>query len=83
MSYEKVAMAKSNLVIGAKQVLKSMKNGEVLEVVLAENAERRITDKVLSLADELDIPVTYVESMKELGKASGIEVGAATVAIKK
>ncbi len=83
MSYEKVAEAKFNLVIGAKQVLKSMKNGEVLEVVLAEDAKRQITDKVLSLADELDIPVTYVESMKELGKASGIEVGAATVAIKK
>ena len=83
MSYEKVAEAKFNLVIGAKQVLKSMKNGEVLEVVLAEDAKRQITDKVLSLADELDIPVTYVKSMKELGKASGIEVGAATVAIKK
>lgn len=83
MSYEKVAQAKTSLVIGAKQVLKSMKNGEVLEVVVAENAERRITDKVLRLADELGIPITFVDSMKKLGKASGIEVGAAAVAIKR
>ncbi|MGM8216193.1 50S ribosomal protein L7ae-like protein [Bacillaceae bacterium W0354] len=83
MSYEKVAQANSSLVIGAKQVLKSMKSGEVLEVVIAENAERRITDKVLRLADELGIPITYVDSQKKLGKASGIEVGAAAVAIKR
>jgi len=30
-----------------------------------------------------NIAVTYVDSMKELGKACGIEVGAATAAILK
>ncbi|PKR76603.1 50S ribosomal protein L7ae-like protein [Halalkalibacillus sediminis] len=83
MSYDKVAQASNGIVIGAKQVLNSMKNGEVQEVVIAENAERRITDKVLKTADELGIPILYVESSKELGKASGIDVGAATVAIRR
>ena len=31
----------------------------------------------------MDIPVTYVDSMNKLGKACGIEVGAAVVAITK
>ncbi len=83
MSYEKVAEAKKRLVIGAKQVQKAMKDGEVQEVVVAENAERRVTDDILLTADQLNVPVVFVDSMKQLGKASGIEVGAATVAIKK
>ena len=29
----------------------------------------------------MNVPITYVDSMKKLGKACGIEVGAATVAI--
>jgi large subunit ribosomal protein L7A len=33
------------------------------------------------LANETNIPVTYVDSMKKLGKACGIKVGAAVVAI--
>jgi large subunit ribosomal protein L7A len=83
MSYEKVAQAKSDLIIGAKQVLKSMKHGMVLEVVVAENAERRITDKVLKVANDYDVPISFVQSMKKLGEASGIDVGAAAVAIRK
>ncbi|WP_188208016.1 ribosomal L7Ae/L30e/S12e/Gadd45 family protein [Alkalibacillus aidingensis] len=83
MSYEKVAQAQNRLIIGAKQVQKAMKNGEVLEVVVAENAERRITDKIIKIADQFKVTVNYVDSMKELGEACGIDVGAATVAIKK
>jgi large subunit ribosomal protein L7A len=83
MSYEKVAQAKSKVVIGTKQTIKTIKNSEVSEVVIANDAERRITEKVVNLANQMDIPVLYVESMRELGKACGIDVGAAAVAIKK
>ncbi|GEN46900.1 ribosomal L7Ae/L30e/S12e/Gadd45 family protein [Alkalibacillus haloalkaliphilus] len=83
MSYEKVAQAQKRLRIGAKQVLKSIKNGEVLEVVIAANAERHVTDKIVNLAEQHNVPVTEVDSMIELGQVSGIDVGAATVAITK
>ncbi|RPF49979.1 ribosomal L7Ae/L30e/S12e/Gadd45 family protein [Aquisalibacillus elongatus] len=83
MSYEKVAQANQSIIIGAKQVIKSIKHGDALEVVVAENAERRITDKVLKAANDYDVPITFVESMKKLGEASGIDVGAAAVAINK
>jgi large subunit ribosomal protein L7A len=83
MSYDKVAQAKLKVIIGTKQTLKAMKNGEIIEVVVANDAERRVTEKVVNLAIELEIPLTYVDSMKDLGKACGIDVGAATVAIKK
>ncbi|MBB6455193.1 large subunit ribosomal protein L7A [Salirhabdus euzebyi] len=83
MSYEKVTQAKSKVIIGTKQTLKAMKNGEIKEVVVAEDAEQRVTEKVVRLAKELNIPVLPVHSMKELGKSCGIDVGAATVAIKR
>ncbi|MRH44828.1 50S ribosomal protein L7ae-like protein [Aquibacillus halophilus] len=83
MSYEKVAQVKNGLIIGTKQTVKAMKNGEVSEVIIAEDADQQITSKVSRLAKELKIPCVRVESMKKLGNACGIDVGTATVAIKQ
>ena len=77
MSYEKVRQAK-NVIIGTKQTVKALKNGKATELIVAKDAEARVTAKAVELARELNIPVTYVDSMKELGKACGIDVGAAT-----
>lgn len=81
MSYEKVSQAKE-IVIGSKQTLKAIKEKAVTEVIIADDADRRVTNKVLLAANEHGIPVVKVDSMKKLGKACGIEVNAATVAIK-
>ncbi|MFC0525706.1 50S ribosomal protein L7ae-like protein [Pontibacillus salicampi] len=83
MSYEKVAQAKANIVIGTKQTMKAMKHGEVQEVIIAEDADRQVTTNVLRLAEQLNTPVNQVDSMKKLGKACGIDVAAAVVAIKQ
>ncbi|RSK25541.1 50S ribosomal protein L7ae-like protein [Bacillus sp. HMF5848] len=80
MSYEKVSQA-SKIIIGTKQTVKALKHGEVAEVLVAKDANQSLTVKVVSVAKEQNIPVTIVDSMKKLGKVSGIEVGAATVAI--
>lgn len=80
MSYEKVSQAKS-IIIGTKQAVKALKTTKVLGVVVAEDADRRVINKVLLLAEEQQIPISKVDSMKKLGKACGIEVGASTVAI--
>lgn len=83
MSYEKVTKVRSKLIIGMKQTLKSMKRGEVSEVLIAKDADEHIINKVASLADELDIPYTLLDSKMELGTACGIEVSASTVAITR
>lgn len=82
MSYEKVSQAGDHIVIGTKQTLKALKNGEVIEVIIAEDADRHVTNRILDAAKDKKIQITRVDSMKKLGKACGIEVGAATVAIK-
>jgi large subunit ribosomal protein L7A len=80
MSYEKVLQAKQ-IVIGTKQTVRALKEGKVQEVIVAEDADAFVINKVLEAAKEANIPVTKVDSMKKLGKACKIQVGAAAVAI--
>ncbi|WP_017473674.1 ribosomal L7Ae/L30e/S12e/Gadd45 family protein [Amphibacillus jilinensis] len=83
MSYDKVIQARNRLIIGTKQAIKAMKSGEVKEVVIAEDIDPDMIMKVSQLADKMDIPYQMVDSKKALGKACGIEVGTAAVAIKQ
>lgn len=80
MSYEKVLQAK-NFIVGTKQTVKALKSGTVQEVVLAKDADAKVLAKVEVAAKEAGIPVMYVDSMKKLGKACDIQVGATAVAI--
>ncbi|MBU8908624.1 50S ribosomal protein L7ae-like protein [Desertibacillus haloalkaliphilus] len=82
MSYEKVSQAK-DLIIGTKQTLKALEQGIIKEVIVADDADYRVVAKVINLSNTKEIPITNVDSMKMLGKACGIDVGAATVALKK
>lgn len=82
MSYEKVAQA-ANKVVGTKQTLKALENELVKELFVAEDADHQVLDKVITLANDKGVHVNSVDSMKRLGKACGIDVNAAIVAIKK
>lgn len=83
MSYDKVTQANKEIVIGTKQAIKAIKEDQLKEVIIADDADVRVTNKVVELAQEKNIPVTTVDSMKKLGKHCGIDVGAAAVGIKK
>nr|WP_295971103.1 50S ribosomal protein L7ae-like protein [uncultured Bacillus sp.] len=80
MSYEKVLQAK-RFIVGTKQSAKSLKAGNVSELLVAEDADPRLTSEIVTVANEAGIPVTYVKSMEKLGKTCGIKVGAAVVAL--
>lgn len=80
MSYEKVLQAKS-IFVGTKQTVRAIKTGNIDEVIIATDADPRLTLQVVNIAEENDIPITYVDSKKKLGKACGINVGSAVVAI--
>jgi large subunit ribosomal protein L7A len=80
MSYEKVLLAES-IFVGTKQTARAIKTGNVNEVIIAIDADPRLTSKIVELANEINVPVSYVESMHKLGKICGINVGSAVVAI--
>ena len=80
MSYEKVYQA-TKMVIGTKQTVKALRDGKAKELIVACDAEVKVTANVIKIAQELDVPILYVDSMDKLGKACGIAVGASTVVI--
>lgn len=82
MSYDKVKQAKE-VKIGLKQTLKSVELNEADEVIVARDADPSMIAKVVHICQEKEILVSYVDSMAKLGRTCGIEVGAATVALRK
>jgi large subunit ribosomal protein L7A len=80
MSYEKVLQAKS-IHIGTKQTVRAINSGNASEVIIAMDADPRLTLEIVKLAEEMKIPITHVDSKKKLGKICGISVGSAVVAI--
>lgn len=73
----------ANRVIGIKQATKAVKRGNVQTVFVADDADDRVIDPLKALCQETGISVGHAETMKELGQACGIEVGAAAVAVLK
>lgn len=78
MSYDTLKNAKR--VVGAKQVGKAVEQGRAERVYLAEDADGRVTSPLREQCERAGVTVEMVPSMEELGRACGIEVGAAAVA---
>ena len=72
--------AKDHIVVGAKQLRKALSNGRALHVFLAENADPAITEPIAEMCEEKGVKFSWVPSMADLGRACGIEVGAAAAA---
>jgi large subunit ribosomal protein L7A len=68
-------------VVGIKQTIKSIKSGEGSIVYIAKDADVKLVNSVEKLAMENSVEISYVDTMKELGKLCGIDVGAATALI--
>ncbi len=72
---------RETVVVGVKQLRKAFKNGRAQRVYLAKNADPALTEPLAALCNEHQIPFTWVRSMTDLGRACGIEVGAATATV--
>jgi len=68
-------------VAGLKQTIKAVENGSARLVYLARNADEKIRTPIEELCQAKGIPVVEVDSMNDLGKAGGIQIGTATAAI--
>ena len=67
--------------VGAKQTLKAAETGRAKVVFLAKDAEERVLAPIVRQAQTRGIEIVYVESMQQLGRMCGIEVGAAAAAL--
>lgn len=69
--------------IGAKQTLKALKKDEARTLYVAADADEAVIRDLVRLAKEKQIEIVQVESMAVLGRACGIEVGAAAASVLK
>lgn len=70
-------------VVGVKQVKRALNLNDIEAVFIAMDAENKITDEIAKICSDKHIQVIYVENMKKLGDACGIDVNAATAALLK
>ena len=70
-------------VVGTKQVLRAVKNGNASVVYLAKDADDFIYRQVQSACEDHGVKITPVDSMETLGKQCLIGVKTAAAAILK
>lgn len=68
-------------VVGVKQVRRALANGQAKRLYLAKDADPQLTEPLARQAAERGIGTAWAESMKALGRACGIGVGAAVAAL--
>ena len=74
-------LERGNRLVGAKQIRKAVSAGTATQVFLAQNADPAITEPIEALCQKHSVRCLWVSSMKELGRACGIDVGAAAAAV--
>ena len=79
-SSELAGLPRRRTVVGAKQLRMVLANGRARQVFLARNADPAITEPLEALCLQNHVEYIWVSNMTDLGKACGIDVGAAAAA---
>lgn len=69
-------------IVGTKQVIKAAESGIPIRCVyVAEDADENVKNRILTACGQNRVDVEVTSCMELLGKACGIDVGAACVAL--
>lgn len=71
----------ANTIIGLKQTLKAIQSDRAAKVYLASDSDDYIKKSVIDVCAQKNLEIVYVNTMKELGEACGIDIGASTAAV--
>ena len=77
------ANAQLEAVVGLRQVLREMKNGNLESIVLATDADKKYKNTILSSAKIARVPVTIGSTSEKIAQKYGIEVKSAVVGFLK
>ncbi|EFM11499.1 ribosomal protein L7Ae/L30e/S12e/Gadd45 [Paenibacillus curdlanolyticus YK9] len=67
--------------IGTKQTTKMVELRKAVLVYVAQDADSRMTDRIVQLCEDYEVEVAWVKNMQLLGETCGIDVGAAMAAV--
>ena len=83
MAAETLNFKKVTKVIGIKQSVKAVEKGTAAEVYIADDADARLISPLQQACRIQNVPFVTGHSMEELGRACGIDVGAAAITVLK
>lgn len=69
--------------IGLRQSIKAIENDFAKIVLVARDVDETIARRIKELCAVRSVEIVFVDTMKQLGKASGIDVEAAVVCLLK
>lgn len=75
------ALKNGRVVVGARQLRKALASGRAVCVFLAKDADPALTEPIAALCRQKQVRCVWVAAMAELGRACGIDVGAAAAAV--
>lgn len=67
--------------VGTKQTTKMVEQGMATMVYVAQDADSRLVGRIVQLCKQRGVQVTYIDTMRSLGKACGIDVGTAAAVV--
>ena len=69
--------------VGIKQSTEAVTEGKAQYAIVAEDTDSHVKEPFLELCNQKNVPVKFYATKQELGKACGIDVGAAVTVILK
>ncbi|MDE6261092.1 MAG: ribosomal L7Ae/L30e/S12e/Gadd45 family protein [Oscillospiraceae bacterium] len=73
-------LTREDKVVGVKQVRRALASGRAKRLYLAKDADPQLTQPLAQQGQERGVEVVWADTMKALGRACGIAVGAAVAA---
>lgn len=67
--------------VGLRTTLRAVETGKAVQVFIAEDADIFVTRRIQEACSAMNVAYERVPSMRELGKACGVDVKAACAAI--
>lgn len=68
-------------VTGIKQSKRAIAAGNAETALIAADADSHVTEPIVTLCTDNNVPIERVDTMEELGHAAGIDVGCAVVVL--
>ena len=72
-----------SIIVGMKQTLRALEMNLVCVLYIALDADEKVTSRIEELAIKKQIEIVKVPTMRELGDACNVRIGASTCAIVK
>lgn len=74
-------LIRATKIVGAKQTMRAFDSNKVTVVYIARDADNKVVQPIIDRCKQMNVELVYLNTKVELGRACGIDVGAAVASI--